>query len=120
MADQNPMGGRRLVALELPTRHVVIVRKTLAFCLEGVRSDLERPGELPDPRRAYREAKAYERLLWGLERGQIAVPDEPAREAVASIADQADRECNYAAVVAQHNAFHGLLARLTVTEGAKP
>jgi hypothetical protein len=117
MADQNPMGGGRSVPLELPTRHISILKRTLGDSLEGVRGDLERPEAMLDPERARREAEAYWRLLTGLNSGRIVVPDEDAREAVAAIAVASDRENEYEAVVAEHDALHGLLGYLTVTVG---
>lgn len=40
------------------------------------------------------------------------IPDEPAREAVATLAAESDHENNYAEVVAEHDALHGLLGVL--------
>ena len=65
--------------------------------------------------RARREADAFERLLAGLDRGEIVIPDEGAREAVEAMATAADQENNYAKVVAEHEALFGLLARLSPT-----
>jgi hypothetical protein len=113
MAIENPTGGDRAVPIALPTAHVTILRGTFASCLEGVRLDLTTPDRMPNPDKARREADAYERLLAGLERGEVVVPDQAAREAVEVIATAADRENNYAEVVAEHDALHGLLARLT-------
>jgi hypothetical protein len=112
------MAGRRFVPLELSPLDIAILRETLALCLEGVRGDLEIPERMPNPQRAGREAKAYERLLSGLERGRIVVPDQEAREAVAAIATATDRENEYDVVVAKHDALHGLLERLTGTVAA--
>jgi hypothetical protein len=112
MADQNPTGGRA-VALDLPPRQISILRSILSDCLEGVQSDLANPKQMLDPEKARREAGAYERLLAGLDRGEVFVPDQAAREAVAIIAEQADRQNDYAEVVAEHDALAGLLARLS-------
>lgn len=117
MADQNPMGGEQLVPLELPALHISILKRTLGDSLEGVRGDLETPEAMLDPERARHEAEAYERLLAGLERGRIAVPDDDAREALAAIAAASDRENEYEAVVAEHDALHGLLGHLTIAAG---
>ncbi|MGV1049915.1 MAG: hypothetical protein ACOYD4_15490 [Solirubrobacterales bacterium] len=62
--------------------------------------------------RAREEAGAFRRLLRGLHRGEVVVPDEPAREAVAAIAAGSDQENNYTEVVAEHDALHGLLGVL--------
>jgi hypothetical protein len=114
MADQNPTGDGRMVPLDPPPKHVTILRRTLSDCLEGVRNDLKAPGRMPSPAKATREAAAYKRLLRALGYGRIRVPDEAAREAVAIIAAASDRQNDYETVVAEHDALHGLLARLTV------
>jgi hypothetical protein len=117
MADENPTDGGRMAPLDLRPQHIAILRRTLSDCLEGVRADLRTPERMRDPVSAAREAGAYERLLCALDRGQVSVPDEAAREAVAIIAAQWDRENNYEAVVAEHDALHGLLASLSRDEG---
>ncbi len=98
--------------LDLPAPQVVLLRRTLTSCLVGVKGDLAREDKIPNPDKAWEEAKAYGRLLRGLRRGEVVVPDEPAREAVATIAVAADRESNYAEVVDEHDALHGLLGVL--------
>ena len=112
MADQNPTGGGRAVPLDLPVPQVMLLRQTLTSCLIGVKGDLARAGETPNAERAREEAGAFRRLLRGLHRGEVLVPDEPAREAVATLAAEADRENNYADVVTEHDALHGLLGAL--------
>jgi hypothetical protein len=112
MAKKNPTGGRRAVPLDLPAQHIAILRDSLSDCLEGLRGDLEAPGGLSAPDEAHQEAEAYQRLLAGLARGKILVPDEAARAAVEAIAAGDDEASNYAEVVANHEALHGLLALL--------
>ena len=116
MADTDPTGGGSTVALDLPAEHVTILRGVLASCLEGVRGDLSASEKMRSPDRARRDAAAYERLLLALGKGEVRVPDESAREAVATIATAGDRENDYTAVVAEHDALHGLLARLAVPQ----
>jgi hypothetical protein len=65
-----------------------------------------------NPERARREADAFERLLAGLHRGEILVPDEDARAAIESAARGHDRESGYVEIAATHDAHHGLLALL--------
>jgi hypothetical protein len=120
MADRNTRDNRWLVVLDLPPRQAEILRNTLGDCLAGVRGDLEAPAGMPNSERARTEADAYERLLTALDRGQVALPDEPAREALAAIAASADRENEYPRVLAEHDALHGLLARLTAPREAPP
>jgi hypothetical protein len=112
MANSDPTGERSTIALNLPARHLSILRKNLTFCLDGVRDDLEAPQQLPNPEGARREAQAYERVLAALASGTVVVPDETAREAVAAMAANSDRENNYAEIVAEHDALHALLRRL--------
>ena len=116
MADENPMGGRQAVSLDLPAEYLLILRDTLADCLEGVQDDLEAPEGMKEPGQARREADAYQRLLAGLARGKILVPDEAALEAIEKIAAADDKASNYAEIAANHDALHGLLA---VLQGAK-
>lgn len=120
MADQNSMGGGRPVYLDLPASQVKILRDMLTTCLLGVKGDLRTPRRLPDPAKARREAEAYERLLAGLDRGEILVPDEVAREAIEAMATSADEDNNYAEIVAEHEALFGLLARLCAGAEVKP
>lgn len=112
MADQNPKCGRRVVPLDLPAPQVVLLRRTLVSCLVGVKGDLAMADSIPKADRGCREAHAFRRLLRGLRRGEIAVPDDPAREVIATLAIESDRENNYAEVVAEHDALHGLLGVL--------
>jgi hypothetical protein len=114
MADGNPTGGGRMALLDLPPKHVTILRRTLSDSLAGVRDDLKAPERMPSPAKATREAAAYKRLLRALSYGWIKLPDEAAREAVAAIAAASDKQNEYEAVVAEHDALHGLLDRLTV------
>lgn len=113
MAKKNPTGGRRALPLDLPPEQITILRDSLADCLEGVRGDLETPEEMRDPDKARREADSYERLLAGLARGEVLVPDEAARAAVEKIAAADDKASNYAEIVANHDALPRLRLRQT-------
>jgi hypothetical protein len=114
MADRNPTSGRRAVPIDLPAELITILRDDLSDWLDGVRSDLQTPEKLRDPDKSRREAEVYERLLVGLDRGEIFVPDEEARAAVEAAAKGQDDESNYAEITAIHNAHYGLLALLEV------
>lgn len=116
MAEQNPTDAGRSLPLDLRPSHIAILRSNLRICLEGVRVDLRTPCQMPNPDLAREEAAAYERLLSGLGRGQVVVPDEVARRAVEVILRNSDEETNYAAIVARHDAFTGLLSKLTPPE----
>jgi hypothetical protein len=112
MANENPKGGRRAVPLNLPALHIAILRDSLEDCLEGAERELEVPDELRDPDKTRSDAEAYKRLLVGLDRGEVAIPDKVAREAVKRLAAASDEGTGYAEVVAEHDALHGLLALL--------
>lgn len=117
MATQNPTGGKRSVPLDLRPSHVAFVRFNLTSCLDAVKADLETPERMRNPDRAGREAAACERLLAGLGRGQVVVPDEEARCMVARLLAGADDGNEYAQAVAEHDALDGLLAKLTMPSG---
>ncbi len=102
--------------LDLPAKHIPILRDRLTGWLEGVREDLKTPERMEQPDEACQEAQAYERLLVGLTTGQIFLPDEAARAAIEIAATGYDEGSNYAEIAANHNALHGLLA---VLEGGK-
>lgn len=112
MSCKHHTSSSKAVPLDLPAAQVAILRKTFSACLEGIRGDVEAQRRLLDPARAHRDADAYERILAGLDRGEVFVPDEEAREAVRTIATAVDEENEYAAVIAEHVAFCELLARL--------
>jgi hypothetical protein len=117
MAEKNPTGGERTVPLDLPADHLLILRNTLTDCLDGVRGDLETPEAVKDPEQAREEADAYQRLLAGLARGEILVPDAAALSAVKKIAVGDDEASKYAEIVANHDALHGLLSLLEGERG---
>jgi hypothetical protein len=117
MANENPTCDKRAVPIDLPANHLVILRDTLADCLEGVRDDLETPETAKDRVKAHEEADAYQRLLAGLARGKILVPDTAALAAVRKIATADDEASNYAEVAANHDALHGLLSLLEGERG---
>jgi hypothetical protein len=112
MANENPTGGTRPVPLDLPAKHVPVLRPCLTGWLEGVREDLNAPERLKRPDKAQREAEAFERLLVALATRQIVLPDEAAREAVAVATADDDEANNYKEVAANHDALHALLGVL--------
>lgn len=112
MAAMNPTGGHKAVPLDLPEPQVKMLRERLAICLHGVLADLNTPDGALDRLGSRREADAFERLLTGLGRGELVVPDEAARKVIQTMATAADTEDHYAEVVARHDALFGLLDRL--------
>jgi hypothetical protein len=100
------------VPIDLPAEQIAVLRRNLSDWLAGVREDLKRPDRMRNPERARCEADAFERLLAGLHRGEILVPDEDARAAIESAARGHDRESGYVEIATTHDAHHGLLAAL--------
>lgn len=115
MADQNPKGGGNAVPLGLPGPHIKILCRLLSCWLAGVREDLQMPKRLKNPERARRNADAYQRLLDGVERGEVVIPDKEARAVLADAAQGNDDGNGYAQAVAEHDALHGLLSVLDRT-----
>jgi hypothetical protein len=112
MANENPTGETRPVPLDLPAKHIPVLRSCLTGWLEGAREDLKAPERLRHPDKAQREAEAFERLLVALATRQIVLPDEAAREAVAVATADDDEANNYKEVAANHDALHALLGVL--------
>ena len=110
-------GGASTPTEGLTTRRHILLMATsdptaLTSCLVGVRGDLANPAGVPNPEKARDEANTYKRLLSGLIRGEITVPEEPARLAIEAIAVETDRENEYTRVVAEHDALRWLLTHL--------
>lgn len=105
-------GGERPVPLDLPAKHIPILRSCLNDWLHGVREDLKAPERLQHPDKAQQEAQAFERLLVALATRQIVLPDEAARAAVEAATKDHDEESNYQEVAANHDALHALLGVL--------
>jgi hypothetical protein len=112
MANKNPTGGTRPVPLDLPAKHIPILRSCLNDWLHGVREDLKAPERLQHPDKAQQEAQAFERLLVALATRQIVLPDEVARAAVEAATEDHDEESNYQEAAANHDVLHALLGVL--------
>jgi hypothetical protein len=111
MADQNPTAGPRVVPIDLPPAQTEILRGELLGWLAGIEEDLE-TGQLPDPGADAREADAFRRLLAALDRGEVELPDDEAREAMGRAAAGYDEASGYERIVAVHDAHHALLSLL--------
>lgn len=116
MSCSQPTGDRAAVPLELPDSQAKILRDTLAIFLDGVRGDLRDPDSIPNPKRAQREADAYERLLAALDQGSITLPDQEAREAIAEAVRAFEKDEDYLRLVAEYEALSGLLDLLGGTD----
>lgn len=112
MADQNPTAGSRVVPVDIPLAQTEILRTELLGWLNGIGLDLEHPDPLDDREASMREADAFRRLLTALDRSEIAVPDEDARDALGKAAEGYDEASGYVRVCAAHNAHHALLSLL--------
>ena len=112
MAGENPTCGRRAVPVDLPADQIAILRSDLESWRHGVLADLAKPELLTNPDDSRREAAVYDRLLAGLDRGDLLVPDEIARQAIEAAAKAHDDEFNYKEVAAIHDAHHALLSLL--------
>jgi uncharacterized protein HemY len=112
MPCDNPTAGGSLVALNLPTEHVLSLRDKMTDWLDGLRRDLRAPEKLKEPGRAESEAQAVERLLVGLTVGQLFVPDPEAETFLRAASESNDKESNYAEVATAHDALHALLGVL--------
>jgi hypothetical protein len=112
MSTQNPKGPCASVGLGIAAYHADFLRETFEGARAGVCAELrEYLDQVSDPERLRREAATYSRLLTALEERAI-MPDAEAREVVADLARTIDRDNEYARVIAEHEALHGLLAQL--------
>lgn len=109
MADQNPMAGPRVVPVDLPPAQTENLRNELLGWLAGIELDLEHPEPLEDPEASVGEADAFRRLLAAIDRSEIELPDEDAREALCKAAEGYDEASGYERVCAVHDAHHALL-----------
>lgn len=103
------------VPLGLPPRHIGLLKGIFASCLEGLERDLRSGHRLREPEQARDECSALTRLLNGLSQGIVLGPDEAAYEVLKRLAAAADSANGYTAVLADHDALHGLLAGLEAT-----
>jgi hypothetical protein len=112
MADQNPTGRGAAVALKIPADHVRFLRSIFTSACAGVRDELEAFPDQLDPRRLEREEAAYGRLLVALDE-LVILPDTDVLDVLSDLAGIIDTGNEYARVVSEHEALHGLLSQLT-------
>jgi hypothetical protein len=115
MSCKNPTHGRRTVPVDLPVRHAAILHDELNGWIAGIEEDLAGPRALPDREALTREAEAFGRLLAALDDGEIALPDEEARAALARAAEGYAQAADYGRSTAVHDAHHALLVVLAGT-----
>jgi hypothetical protein len=92
--------------------HVAILRERFFGGLEGALLDLQTPSGLRDPVATAREATVYARLLEGLDRRWIELPDEEARARMVSIARGFDEADEYERAARTHDAHWAMVELL--------
>jgi hypothetical protein len=103
MATENPTGDGATVPLDLFEEQRRYLHRALADCKAGREDDLQTYPDHPNARRWHADADGYERLITGLDAGEIA-PDDRVRELAAAN----DREEEYERVVFEHDALAAL------------
>jgi hypothetical protein len=111
MADANPTGPDRAIAVRVPAHHQAFLREALDACRNGVLADLKGARRLFDTDRVRREADAYGRLSKALDNEAI-VADEVVVRVLAELADAVDDLNEYPRVVAEHRALCTLLGQI--------
>jgi hypothetical protein len=109
MSCKNPTHGRRTVPLRLPAAQAAILGNDLDGWIAGIEEDQEGSDARPGADSPIREAEAFRRLRAGLDAGEITLPDEEARAAMAKAADGCDETEGYERAVAVHDAHHALI-----------
>jgi len=101
------MGGGENVALSLTDRQRRYLRRVLCDCKAGREDDRRTDPYHPNADRWRSEVAAYERLIAGLDAGEM-VPDEEVRRLAAELAEASDHEEEYERVVFEHDALVAL------------
>jgi hypothetical protein len=104
------MADPRVVPIDLSLTQTEILRDELLGWLAGIEEDLEARLPLPGRAATIEEGEAFGRLLAALDRHEIELPDEEAREAMSRAAEGYDEASGYERVVAVHDAHHALLS----------
>lgn len=112
MADENPTGRGAAVVLSIPADQARFLRSTFKSAQEALRDELsEYPDQLKEPARLRREEAAYGRFLAALDE-LVIVPDQDVLDVLVDLAGIIDEGNEYRRVVSEHEALHGLLAKL--------
>jgi hypothetical protein len=118
MAKDNPTGDNAAaVQIPLRTEQLDFLSRTFRAFKRQTEEDLEREGHLSDAkrRRCEQQIPVYQRLLEGIERGEI-VPDPAIVDLAAQVAEVVDKSNGFQDVMMQHRATCRLLE--AVEEGS--
>ncbi len=97
--------------LSIPRRDAQVLRDLFGIVRAGLADDLAHPDRLREPDRARREAEVYDRLLGALDGEPIEATAE-VRRVLVEFVESVDAESEWERVAAEHDALHGLLARV--------
>lgn len=111
MATGNPTGDDATIALDLTDRQRRYLRGTLRNCKAGREDDLRTHPGHANAKRWRADAAAYERLISGIDAGEV-VPDAEVRRLVRELAEATDREEEYERIVFEHAALCRLRRQL--------
>lgn len=115
MADSDPTGRGKALALTIPAADAPFLIDTLATARWGANEDLaNHPNEVREPARLRREAAAYSQLIDAVTAASIK-PTRYLCQVLSTLAGTIDEENDYEVVVFEHGALHGLLGQV---EGA--
>lgn len=116
MADENPMGSGRAVAVTIPDQHREFLLATIGGARDGLIFDLEE-GLLGNPERGRMEIEAYTRLV-ALAAGEAVAIDGGMRASLRELALTVDRMNQYERAAREHSALWGMALR--VERAARP
>lgn len=109
MADENPMGGPRVVPIIFSDHLIDLLKQEVCGWLAGVEEDLEAPEGLKDAEASVREAAVFRRLLEALDRREVMLPDEEARATIEKATDGYEEAAEYTLATLRHDAHLALL-----------
>ncbi len=113
MANENPTDDSHAVVLTIPSSNVSFLRSVVTAARDGLREDLDDfAGRLQEPESHLRaELAAYGQMLRAL--NGVPVNSGPTLlDTLTDLAETIDEGNEYARVVTEHDAIHGLLAQV--------
>lgn len=109
MAVKKSETDQRVVQLDIPIEHRMILRNKIETWRDGDRGDLEKPATLARPEAARRRVATYARLIEALRVGRIALPDEEARARLTEAAEGFDQEQAWEEKKVEHDCLWSFL-----------